>query len=360
MKKIEIGVFLPIAQNGFVLSSNAHPYPPSFAELRDISLMSEDIGLDYIFSMSKWSGFGGKTHYWDASFESFSLMSALASVTKQVDMYATVNPLLFHPVAFAKMVTTIDHASAGRLGLNLITGATIGEYAQMGILPDDYDKKRYRYATEWIEVLKRLWTEAVVDHHGEFLHLEGAVSEPKPLQKPFPKFVCAASSEEGLRFTASHADMSFISSRDIDTIKRRSQQGKAMAVEAERTIKTAVPLLLIMGDSRSEAEAYQEFLFAGADTEAQRNMGTAQVMQSRKGAQDHGAQRLSDVRQIYGGLPVVGAAADVAEIMADLADTGDVDSFLLLFPDYRQGLQRFADGVVPLLEDRLGGTRNKG
>ncbi|WP_167706621.1 LLM class flavin-dependent oxidoreductase [Sphingobium fuliginis] len=354
MKPIEIGAFLPIAQNGFALSSNSNPYPPSFAELRDISRLSEEVGLDYIFSMSKWRGFGGATHYWDASFESFSLMAALAASTERVDLYATINPLLFHPAAFAKMAATIDHASNGRLGINLITGATIDEYAQMGILPENYDQQRYRYATEWIEVVKRLWSEAAVDHYGEFFRLEACVSEPKPLRKPFPKLVCAASSEEGLRFTATHADMSFISSRDIDTIKRRSRQGKALAGELGKSIKTAVPLFLVLGETQADADAYQEFLIEGADVDALRNMGQAQTAQSRKGAQEHGAQRLADSRQIYGGLPVVGPAERIAEVISDLAEDGDVDSFLLLFADFRQGLQMFGDRVMPLLGRSVG------
>src|SRR5437868_14051688 len=128
-------------------------------------------------------------------------MAALAAATKRVDLIATVNPLLFHPTMMAKMAATIDEVSGGRLGLNIITGATMGEYTQMGIVPEGYDRNRYAYATEWVHVLKRLWTEPSVTHHGEFFHLDDCVSDPKPLQKPNPVLVCAASSAEGLRFT---------------------------------------------------------------------------------------------------------------------------------------------------------------
>ena len=79
MKRLEIGVFLPIGKNGFVISSNSPAYFPSYADNRDITLLAEEIGLDYVFSMAKWRGFGGTSQFWDQSLESFSLMAARRS-----------------------------------------------------------------------------------------------------------------------------------------------------------------------------------------------------------------------------------------------------------------------------------------
>jgi pyrimidine oxygenase len=67
--------------------------------------------------------------------------------------------LIAHPTLMAKMSATIQDVSAGRLGLNIFTGSTLGESVQMGILPDGYDQKRYALASEWIQVLKRLGAE---------------------------------------------------------------------------------------------------------------------------------------------------------------------------------------------------------
>src|SRR5262249_37909566 len=161
------------------------PYYPSYRDQLEITLLSEEIGLDYVFSMLKWRGFGGATQFWDASLDSFSLMAALAAVTHRVKLIATVNPLLYHPTLMAKMSAPIQDVSAGRLGMNIITGSTLGEYAEMGILPDGYDQKRYALASEWVQVVKRLWAEPTVTHHGEYFHLEDCVSEPKPRPRPF-------------------------------------------------------------------------------------------------------------------------------------------------------------------------------
>ena len=59
MKRLELGVFLPIAKNGFIKSTNTPAYYPSYRDNLEISLLTEEIGLDYVFSMLKWRGFGG-------------------------------------------------------------------------------------------------------------------------------------------------------------------------------------------------------------------------------------------------------------------------------------------------------------
>src|SRR5205814_170468 len=177
----------------------------------------------------------------------------------------------------AKMAATVDDISGGRLGLNIVTGAILAEYAQMGLIPEDYDRNRYEFATEWLTVLKQLWTDASVTHHGQYFHLEDCVSNPKPVRNPRPFLVCAAGSDEGLRFTAREADVSFISSRSIEQIKERSLRAKNIAGEEGRIIRTAVPLMIVSGDTRADAEAYQDYLLEGADSEAVLNIGNAEM-----------------------------------------------------------------------------------
>ena len=61
MSKLERGVFLPIGNNGFLMSRTAPQYSPSFAMNKEITLLAEKLGFDYVFSMSKWRRFGGAT-----------------------------------------------------------------------------------------------------------------------------------------------------------------------------------------------------------------------------------------------------------------------------------------------------------
>ena len=353
LKRLELGVFLPNARNGFALSSNAVAYSPSYEENLAITMLAEEIGLDYVFSMLKWRGFGGATQFWDAALESFTLTAALAAATTRVRLIATVNPLLYHPAVMAKMAATLDHVSHGRLGLNVITGATVGEYAQMGVVPPGYNDNRYAYATEWVQVVKRLWTEASVTHHGEFFELEECVSEPKPVQRPGPFLVCAASSDEGLRFTAREANYSFVSRESRAECIKESQRAKSIAAEEHRRIKTAIPMALVIRDSDADADAYYRFLVDGADVGAMANIGGAHGKEGRESSRRRGAAYAEIQRPIHMGLQIVGGPERIAEEILALAVDGDADNVLLTFPDYLDGLTRFAATVLPFLRKTL-------
>src|ERR1700733_10602743 len=94
-KKLELGVFLPIGNNGFLMSKSAPQYPPSFEMNRQITVLAESLGFDYVFSMSKWRGFGGATHFWDSTLESVALMTGLPAAAPWIGIIPTLPPLIF-------------------------------------------------------------------------------------------------------------------------------------------------------------------------------------------------------------------------------------------------------------------------
>jgi pyrimidine oxygenase len=329
-------------------TSDGPDYPVSYALNRDISVLAERIGLDYVFSMSKWRGFGGVTEFWDHTLESFTMMTALAAHTTRLSLIATVYPLLFNPGLMAKMAATFTDIAGGRLGLNLITGSSLSEYQQMGVVPETYADRRYEYVAEWTAVLKRLWTEDRVTHHGGFLHLDDCVSSPKPSEPPV--LVCAASSDEGLRYTARECDYSFIAGATLEDARRVSLQAKRFADEAGRTIKTATAVMVIQGESRDAAEAEFQRLLEGADFDAIDNITTQLVDQKREFARTRAERMKTDASRVsFGARPLIGSAADIAQSISDLADNAAMDSILLIFPDYLHGLAQFANNVMPLL-----------
>src|SRR6195952_3510914 len=119
---MNIGVFIPIGNNGWLLSENAPQYKPTFDLNKDITLKAEGYGLDFVLSMIKLRGFGGKTEFWDHNLESFTLMAGLAAVTKRIKIYATAATLTMPAPIVARMASTIDSiAGPGRFGINLIT-----------------------------------------------------------------------------------------------------------------------------------------------------------------------------------------------------------------------------------------------
>jgi len=72
---MDIGIFIPIGNNGWLISSNAPQYMPTFELNKQIVQKAEGYGFDFALSMIKLRGFGGKTQFWEHNLESFTLMA---------------------------------------------------------------------------------------------------------------------------------------------------------------------------------------------------------------------------------------------------------------------------------------------
>ena len=76
---MDIGVFIPIGNNGWLISKDSPQYKPTFDLNKEIVIKAEEYGLDFALSMIKLRGFGGDTEFWDYNLESFTLMAGLAA-----------------------------------------------------------------------------------------------------------------------------------------------------------------------------------------------------------------------------------------------------------------------------------------
>lgn len=178
---MEIGVFIPIGNNGWLISATSPQYKPSFELNKTIVQKAEGYGLDFALSMIKLRGFGGKTEFWDHNLESFTLMSGLAAVTSKIKLFATAATLAMPPAIVARMASTIDSISNGRFGLNVITGWQKPEYSQMGLWPGDaYFARRYDYLAEYVQVLRDLWETGASNLKGEFFTMDDCKLSPGP------------------------------------------------------------------------------------------------------------------------------------------------------------------------------------
>jgi pyrimidine oxygenase len=139
---VELGVFLPVCNNGYIVSTAAPQYPPSYGMNKAMTLLAEDLGFHFVLSPVKYRGFGGPTEQWDYVLESFELMAALAEATHRIQLYGSVALPTVHPAITARRGATIDHISKGRFGINLVSGWNRAEYEQMGLWPGDVHYQR--------------------------------------------------------------------------------------------------------------------------------------------------------------------------------------------------------------------------
>lgn len=113
-------------------------------------------------------------------------LAYVAGVTRRIRLGTAVLLMpYFTPVLLAKQLATLDIVSGGRLDVGLGIGWSADEYEAVGV---PY-RRRGKRGDEFLRCLKALWTEEVVEFHGDFYHVPRAKVEPKPVQKPHPPII---------------------------------------------------------------------------------------------------------------------------------------------------------------------------
>jgi pyrimidine oxygenase len=267
---MDIGVFIPIGNNGWLISTNSPKYKPSFELNKAIVQKAEHYGLDFALSMIKLRGFGGKTEFWDHNLESFTLMAGLAAVTSKIKLFASTAILTLPPALVARMATTIDSIAPGRFGINIVTGWQMAEYDQMSIWPGNaYFGYRYDYATEYVKVMKELWADGKSDFKGKHFTMNDCKMLPKPSKEI--QIVAAGQSGRGMEFASEFADFNFIMGSGINTpdaIKPANERLVEAAEKAKRDVGSYVLFMVIAEETDEEAQKKWDFYREGADVDA--------------------------------------------------------------------------------------------
>ena len=140
--------------------------------------------------------------------EGWTSLSALAMVTRNVRLGVMVTGNTYrHPAVLAKMATTVDIISQGRLILGLGGGWFELEHKTFG-MPFPRVGERLQRLDEALTVITRLWTEERVTFAGRYYQLTDALLNPRPVQQPRPSILVGASGEKvALEIVARHADI---------------------------------------------------------------------------------------------------------------------------------------------------------
>ncbi|WP_328993062.1 LLM class flavin-dependent oxidoreductase [Kribbella sp. NBC_01245] len=116
-------------------------------------------------------------------YESTSFSLALLLATERLKVIAAVHPGLWQPGVLAKLGATADHLSNGRFAVNVVSGWFEGEFTALGEPWLEHDE-RYRRSAEFLQVLRRLWTEDDVEFAGDFYRIRNFTLKPKPVVVP--------------------------------------------------------------------------------------------------------------------------------------------------------------------------------
>ena len=353
---MQVGVFIPIGNNGWLVSTTSPQYLPSFDLNREIVQKAENYGFDFALSMIKLHGFGGLSQYWDHNLESFTLMAGLAAITSRIQLFASVAVLTVPPPLAARMAVTIDSISHGRFGLNIVTGWQMREYSQMGIWPgESHYLHRYDYCAEYVTVMKDLWARGHCDLKGDYFTMDDCRLRPLP-QAQIP-IICAAQSDRGTKFAAEYGDYNFCASLGVNEPMRVAHSVSRLVAATSDTGRRVPALLLTMviADETDEAAmACWEHYVAGTDFAAlayrdgQSTMDTnPDPYSTARRRLSHGAAKLPCSHGV-----LVGSYATVARMLDEMATIPGVAGVMLTFDDFVQGIETFGRHVQPLMVSR--------
>jgi pyrimidine oxygenase len=343
---MDFGVFIPIANNGWIASTTAPHYQATFDLNKAIVQKAEELGFGFALSMVKFRGYGGATEHWDYAMESLTLTAALAAVTSKIQLYASVAIPTMHPAIVARMAATIDSVAPGRFGVNIVAGWSKEEYVQMGLWPgDDFYDYRYEYASEYVSILRELWETGQSDFTGKYFQLEDCRCLPMPVDM---KVVGAGSSPRGREFAAEFCDYNFTNVGSSTAKLAEANAGlKEYAERAGRDVKTYALYMVIMDDTDELAQARVDRYNEGADAEAILCMKG----QASRDANSQGIAALMAAMELKAvqDAAIVGSPATVAAKMREIAAVEGTAGIMLIFDDFLEGVERFGREVIPLV-----------
>jgi alkanesulfonate monooxygenase SsuD/methylene tetrahydromethanopterin reductase-like flavin-dependent oxidoreductase (luciferase family) len=186
----------------------------------------------------------------------------MGAVTSHASIFCTTHVPTVHPIVAAKRCTTVDHLTGGRFALNVVCGCYSQELRMFWLQTMDHDT-RYAYAGEWVEIVRKLWTdEEEFDYRGKFFTIEKGFHQPKPLQRPHPPIMNAGSSGIGARFAAKNADMAFIGFYEDGAGQREGRSdgnGRIAREDYSRQLQIWTSCRVVCRPTEKEAREYAHY-----------------------------------------------------------------------------------------------------
>jgi len=329
------------------------------------------------------------------------LASALAYGTEHLGIAFTSSIVQEHPFNFARRMSTLDHATKGRIAWNIVTTPLVNAFRNFGFEGLVSHAERYEWADEYVDVVYKLWEgswddDALVqdraagihatyekvhriDHDGPRYRVEGPhLVSPSPQRTPL--LFQAGASEAGRNFAAKNAECVFIGAPTIDIAARQTADVRARAASFGRSpddLKFFQWFHVVVGSTEAEAQRKSDELDEWIDYDGNFSMwaGAAgieigsvddldrpvdtikteavqSVLATIQDAIPDRVATLRDVAELTTKFKrMVGTPEQIADKFAAWQAAG-VDGFNLLDAELPASYEDFIDHVVPVLQDR--------
>jgi probable F420-dependent oxidoreductase len=193
--------------------------------------------------------------------EPLTVLAAAAGATQKIRLGTSVLLAnLRHPSHVAKIISTLDFISNGRLTVGLGFGSRENDYKAVEI-PFAHRGSR---AVEQVQLMKRLWTEDNVTHKGRFYNVENLTVGPKPIQKPHPPIWTGGGAEVALKRAGTWADGFICGSSAIPdfpaTWEKISGYAKAAGRDPNKINKAGLTFMAIDDDQNKAVKTVEDYV----------------------------------------------------------------------------------------------------
>ncbi|WP_259471638.1 LLM class flavin-dependent oxidoreductase [Streptomyces shenzhenensis] len=296
--------------------------------------------------------------------DTFTVATALAARTSTFKPLIAIRPGYWQPAHFAGAAATLDQLSRGRTLVNIVSG--LDNPAAYGDTRSD-PAQRYARTQEFLQLVRRLWTEEDVTFAGEHFQVSRSTAAPRPYAidgRPHPTLYFGGASEAAERVAAAEADVQLFWGEPLDGLAERIDRLKALSEQVGRRhqpLQFGLRITTLVRDTTEEAwRAAEEKVAKMAE-----NPGETTWTGNRRTAV--GQQRLFDLAgrgevldtclyttpgKVGGGGAattwLVGSAADVATALDKYRRLG-ITHFVLSDTPYKQEIVRIGDQLLPRL-----------
>jgi alkanesulfonate monooxygenase len=229
----------------------------TYIEQLELARLAERLGFDAFFRSDHYRSFPGPADR--PTTDAWTVLAGIARETTTIRIGTLVSPVTFrHPGSFAKVVTTVDEMSGGRVEVGVGAGWNDDEHSQHGLAFPEI-RERADLMEDELAILHGLWEEPDGwSFEGHQISVASASFNPKPVQRPHPPIIIGGEgSPRSLRLAARYADEYNMSSafpdQCVDAFARLDVECRAIGREP-LTVRRSVMAGLLMGADKSELE----------------------------------------------------------------------------------------------------------
>jgi len=323
------------------------------------------VDFDYMSQIAKAAdslGFGGVLLPTGKSCEDpWIAASALIPATSRLKFLVAVRPGLMSPTIAARMASTFDRISGGRLLINVVTGGDPVELAGEGLHLSHDD--RYALTDEFLTVWRKALQGEEIDFQGEHIRIDGGKVLYPPVQQPYPPLYFGGSSDAGHRVAGRHIDVYLSWGEPPEQVAEKIAVVRELAAKQGRTVRFGIRLHVIVREKEEDAWKAADELISFLDDDtiagAQKILDRFDSVGQRRMMNLHGGSRDSleispnlwaGVGLVRGGAgtALVGDPQTVAARMREYADLG-IETFILSGYPHLEEAYRTAELLFPLL-----------